>query len=310
MARTHARTILLGAAVVLAAIAVAVTGAAGADIVAVDEDTALTETETIDAYDAEGVATATVAAPDLTITIAEKSGDVGLDGWHFDGDSRYLRLQYHEDIPRKIRFFVPAEYWHPVSHQTDSMDGETEVTMRPTEDGRYTAVTVSFDGQTDAVVDLPKATNFVFWSREGLRDAANETVGYEAPRLSTGGEWEYVSDADFGGGNTSVAIDDSDGSTIQYDASGANESEQWVSVPRCSRGSAAVCTYRVDGQPDTVMVLSTTQDPPAVRYKTGSDPVAQGKSWGQEIWNAPQDFLNDIRGIFGGDGGGSGGDDG
>lgn len=308
MTTKHARTAFLVVAALLAAVGLGTVAVAGADIVTLDEDTALTDAETIDGYESKGVARANVSVPQLTITIADESEDVGLDGWHFDGDSRYLRLQYHEDVPRKIRFFVPAEYWHPVSYQSMSMDEKVQVTMRPTENGRHTAVTVEFDGKTDAVVDLPKATNFVFWSRAGLREAANETVGYEAPRLSTGGEWEYISDAAFADGNKSVAIDDSQGSTIQYDVNDGSDTERWEAVPRCSSSSTAVCTYRVDGRPDTVMVLSRTSDPPAVRYKTGADPVQKGKSWGRDVWNAPSDFLEDLSGIFGADTG-NGGDD-
>lgn len=288
---------------VIAVFAVLLVGAGvavGSDVTTIDEDTALTDSDTIDGYEEDGVATADVEVPDMTITIAEQSDDVGLDGWHSDWDSRYLRLQYDEDIPRTVRVYVPSEYWHPVSYETTSVNGDTQVTMRPTENGRYTAVTVEFDGQADAVIDLPKANNFVFWSRDGIRSVANETVGYEAPRLSTGGEWEYITDSDFAAGNGSVPIDDSEGSTIQYNAADNDSDERWVSVPECSRGEADVCTYTVDGRPDTVMVLSTTSEPPSVRYKTGADPVEKSKGWFREMTSAPEKLFEDISGLFGG----------
>ncbi|MCL9818327.1 hypothetical protein [Natronocalculus amylovorans] len=281
---------------------VAIGSGAASSITAVDDDHGLTEPETIDQFDEIGVAQASVDQPMVSLTIADRAEDVELDRGLLDSDatSTYLRVQYNESIDRELRVFIPAEYWHPVSAEIDAENAEVTAEMRPTEDGRYTAVTVEFEEQTDAVFDVPKEASFVFWTRDRSRDIINETFGYEPPQLSTGGEWQYIDSGELATEQT-IPIDTSQGATIQYNdrVESANESDDnWLSVPRCSRAGAAVCTYTVDGDADTTYLLTQTSDPPQVRYKAGDDPVEAGSSILRDLRSIPDRVWGDLQSLF------------
>jgi|GEM_PF-434625 hypothetical protein len=269
----------------------------------IDDDHGLVDPATIDEYDESGVATADVGTPQMTLTVAESSSDVGVSGLlRFDMATQYLRIQYNETLDREVRVFIPAEYWHPVSAEleAENPESDTTATMRPTDDGRYTAVTVAFDGREDAVFALPKQTEFVFWSRDRSREVINETVGYQPPRLATGGEWEYIDPSELTA-NETVPIEADGGVTIQQDDSDpATDESNWIGVPQCSRSSDAVCTYEVDGNPNTEYLLTQSSDPPAVRYKTGTDPTERGWAIIRDLESIPDRVWSDFAGILGG----------
>jgi|AntDeeMetagen285_2_1112576.scaffolds.fasta_scaffold00306_7 hypothetical protein len=280
----------------LVCLAVATAGVATAQtITGIDDDHGLVEPESVDTYDNDSVATATVDQPSMRLTVAESSADVGLDGWRFDANKQYLRIEYNETISRTIRVFIPSEYWHPIAAEIDAERPNDDVTaaFRPTEDGRYTAVTVEFEGQTDAVFAIPRESELVFWTRDRSRDVINETVGYKPPQLSTGGEWQYIGPADLTT-NETVPIAAPDGATIQQNDAQDGEESNWVGVPRCSRSSADVCTYTVDGQPEVIYLLTQTSEPPDIRFKSGADPVESGWSILRDLGSVPDRVWDDL----------------
>lgn len=266
---------------------------------AIDASHDLTGQSAIDAYEADGVASAQVDVPQLRLTVAEGHDDVGLSGFHFDFDKKYVRFQYNESLNRTIRVYVPSEYFYPISAKIDSDDGDTTATFRPTEDGRYTAITVQFDGEADAVFAVPKAASFVFFGRSKARSSVENATGYEPPQIASSGSWAIVPDGQLDG-NASYPINASKGHVVQYNA-GSSAEEDWVSVPGCGvRSGAPVCLYEKAGVDDKLFVLSRTSDAPTVRFKTESDLSADARGEGNELFNIPSQFWEDVTGILGG----------
>lgn len=294
--RTHAVTV----AVLLVLSVLAGVLPAAAERATLDAQTALTNSESIEQFQTEEKVSIETATPAMRITIAEDHDDVDLDGVRMDIDKVYLRVQYNESIPRTVRFFVPSEYWYPIVQETTATNTDSDVTaeMAPTEDGRYTAVTIQFSGETNAVFAVPKEASWVFWGRDKSRDVVENSTGYEPPTLGSSGTWQYVPDEQLDGAS-SYPINDSEGLTIQYNAGGSG-SDEWLSVPTCGDDSAPVCTYRKQGVEDRVFVLSKTDDAPEVRFKRSDDVRAQGRSILRELRRVPGEFLDDLSGgLFG-----------
>lgn len=273
---------------------------AGGSLTTVDDDHALADRETIDEYDETGVARASIDSPNMNLTVADSSDDVDVEGYRFDMTTTYLEIEYDETISREIRVFIPSEYWHPLSQEIDSDDHDSETTaeFRPTDDGRYTAVTVDFDDRETAVFEIPVQAEFVFWSRDQSRDLINDTVGVEPPRLATGGEWEYLSPSELQS-NETIPIKADGGVEIQQDElTDDPNDDNWIGVPRCSRSTGGVCTYTVDGDQNTVYLLTQTNDPPEVRYKAGTDPGESLGSMLRDLRSIPDRIWDDVSGVF------------
>jgi hypothetical protein len=285
--------------VVLVVSAVAPAVAADTERATLDAETGLTDADTIDRYESEEMVSTTTAAPAMRLTIAEDHDDVGLNGVYLDIDKAYLRVQYNESIERTVRFYVPSEYWYPIVAEQDAVNADVTAEMAPTDDGRYTAATVQFDGETDAVFPVPKEASRVVWGRDQSRDIVENSTGYEPPSLGSSGTWQYVPEDQLDGAS-SYPLNESGGLTVQYDAD-RSSAEEWISVPECGESDAPVCTYRKQGVDDRVYVLSRTDDAPDVRFKETDDVRAEGRSIVRELGRIPGEFLEDIRGgLFGG----------
>lgn len=294
----HRRTLLAVAFAVLAVSAGATAAAATGTVTTIDADHGLTDRSSIDAYEKTGVASASLVAPDMRLTVAESHDDVGLSGFRFDSTKRYLRFQYNESFERTVRVYIPSEYWHPViALKTESESGDATADFRPTASGRYTAVTVTFNGQTDAVFSISTAASGWFWAKDSGRDIIANSTGYEPPRIGSAGEWSYIP--------TGQLADDSSypvnaSSTIQYDTTPNAEQRTWLSVPECSGESVPVCTFEKRGVEDQVFVLAKTDNPPQVRWKQGTDPRAGASSAINDLAAIPERIQAMLDGLFGG----------
>jgi len=285
-----------------------VRGQAGTSVITVDAGHGLTDRAAIDRYEDREVATTALTVPDLRLTVAESHDDVGLEGYRMDMDKRYLRIQYNETLSKTIRVFIPAEYWYPVTSEgQQGINADVAADFEPTTSGRYTAVTVQFDGQTDAVWAIPKAASFVFWGRSQSRKVIENRTGFEPPTLGANGTWRYVPDGQLDG-EASYPINVTDGSlTIQYDSAreGPAGDPTWLAVPECDGGPAPVCQYEKAGIDDRVFILSTTTDPPPVRFKRGTDLRASGSSIINDLRLIPDRIMGDLSGLFDVEWGGS-----
>lgn len=275
--------------------------AAAQELTAIDEDHPLATQQAIDEYRSTGAVSGSLPSPQLTLTIAEDSDDVGLDGVHLDSDTHYLRLQYEEDIERTIRIFIPAGYWHPYATEvTDENNGITG-TFRPTPDGEYTAVEVTVDGPTDAVFAISKVGATVFQFRDYARDEAENKTGWSLPSLGASAHWEYVDTATLSNGSA-VAFDESERPvTLQFDA-GDNDSERWIAVPDCdSRRSDAApyCQYTPPENESVTKLLAQneTASLPAVRYQYDTGVMATASSAIDDAMAAAESLLEQVSSI-------------
>ncbi|WP_337653280.1 hypothetical protein [Halomontanus rarus] len=301
--------LLVASLVVPAAIG---TGAATADpgnTTALDEDTALTKNATITDYKTDGVASAGVSVPDMTITVADSAEDVGLHGIRYtDFDTTYLRVEYEESIDRTIRFYVPRDYWHPHPDELEAVEGDTTASIEPTEGSNYTAVTVHFEEETDAVFRVKEQASIVFSARDyGSEWLENET-GIDMPQLNGASEqWEYVPTSDLTEDGPTFGIDtEGEDLTLQYDAAKTADptGKEWRTVPECSSSSgkdAPVCTFEQTDRPDRVNILAQEGEPPDVRFKYGTDWFANLRSSFSELFgDIPSEFSSDVRGFIDG----------
>jgi len=303
MTRTHTAAVVLTVLLVAGLLAPpAVRGQSTADVVTIDADHGLTDRDAIEGYEDDGIATATRTVPDVRLTVAEDHEDVDLGGFRLDADKRYLRIQYNESLTKTLRIYVPAEYFYPITAEDDTaVNADVTADFAPTASGRYTSMTVRFEGQTDAVWTIPKAASFVFWGRAKSREVVANTTGYRPPQIGANGTWAYVPDGALDGEASYPINTTGEGLTMQYDSAGEGPAGEptWVSVPDCDGGSAPVCQYTKAGVDDQVFVLSKTDDPPPVRWQRGKNLRASGSSIINDLGLIPDRIKEDLSGIFG-----------
>jgi len=271
------------------------------EMTAIDANHGLTDRERIDAYASEGVASTSLTTPEMRLTVAESHDDVGLRGFRLDYDKRYLRVQYNETISRTLRFYIPSEYWFPITSEMEAVNGDATATMEPVEDGRFTAVTVTVSEPSDLVFEVPKQASWVFWGRSKGRAVVNNTTGYQPPRLGDDREWQYVPHGQLENESTYPVETAEDGDvTVQYDTDPSTGVEEWRMVPECSGNDVPVCHYEKAGVDDRVFILSKTADPPQVRFKKGTDVSATAESSARELWDIPSQVMDDISALLNG----------
>lgn len=288
--------------VALVLVAVSLLGmTVAADTTTLDDDTALTHESQIEQFKDEGVATADVTVPHMTITVATESEDVGLDGIRYtDFDTTYLRIEYRESIPRTVRIYVPDDYWYPHPDEIDSESSDSTAAMEPTSSGDYSAVTVHFEGETDAVFGIRKQASMVFSARnQSTRFISNET-GIDLPQVDgRQDQWEYVPTSDLN--ESTFAIDSEGGDlAVQYDrANTTDPSEQrWRTVPDCSTtmGSRApVCEYEDRSTPDAANILIRDDNPPDIRYNRDTGVLTDVRAAVGELTDVPRDVYRDAK---------------
>jgi hypothetical protein len=276
--------------------------AAADEVVAVDADHALAEESTIEAYADSGVATADIEGMDMSVTVAQDSKQAGLDGFHVDSTKTYLQVQYREERSRTVRIYVPDDYITPRPKR--GLQAETSrqtATLSPVEGGNYTAVELTLDEPTNATFAISKTSGAVFSVRSRTRGFLGRTFGVSLPSFG-GDNWQHVDTAALAGENTTAAINhDNQNMTLQYDADPAAGSESWLAVPECDDGtSASVCQFEKEGIDNRTYLLSTAEDPPAVRYQEGEDPMANSRSAVEDIKRVPSRIMDDISKLWGG----------
>ena len=286
---------LLAALLVIATVTAGLpaSSVAGAeDMYALDTDNPLASADTAAEYEETGSAGGTVDQFDMRLTVTSSHEAAGLDGLQYatgsDSMNHYLRVQYNESIERTIRFYVHEDNWHPHYRQVDAENADVEAQFEPVKANgqQYTAVTLTLTGETDAVFQVPKAVSGYYAARDTGRTWIENTTGFEVPSILSGStQWERVNPDDLDNQSERVGIEAADRDVmVQYDA--GNTSERWVSVPSCeNRANEPVCTFTREGD-DNVYVLSKVNETPSVRYKHGSDPVAELKA-----------SLNELRGV-------------
>lgn len=262
-------TRLFAAVLVLAIVTTPVSAAP--DVYDIDADHGLADEDRVREYEETGFVSTEVLVPSLTISIAEDHDDVDVDQSRLDSPYHYVRLQYNETLPVRLRIYFPAGYWHPQTHNLEALEADVEAELRPVSDSQYSSLEVRFDGRTDAVFAIPKTASLVFATRDYGNDFVENRTDMELPSLASQSDpWAYIDEAAVTGSNTTVAIQKKQDKplTIQYDA--GDDEERWIGVPACSATTGdgePVCRFTRDGEPNRVYILSRVSNPPPIRYK-------------------------------------------
>jgi hypothetical protein len=303
--RDRRHTLLLALVVAMLVLATlgtaAVMQAAGTDSDDVREyglNHQLATTSAIESYEETGVASTPLSGLDASVTIAASHDAVGLSGLEYtDVDTHWLRLQYNESITRTVSFVVPSEYWHPHPvEERAAAESDLSVDLQPVGNNTGTRVTVTFTGQTDAVIPISREAAVVFEVRDKARGRIENVTGIDLPELSSSGDWQRLPSDALTGNTTTATIARNGAKTVlvQYNAAGNDSEARWLSMPACSASeSAPVCRFS-NGDTNTVRVLSRTQDAPAVRYRRGGGLLAQAEAAVNELLEVPDRILSDF----------------
>lgn len=291
------KQVFLTIVLVMATLAAGVTpGSATTEVVAIDYTHDLDEEQAIEQYEEDGVVTDSIAAPAMDLTIADSREDVDRGSVILDTDT-YLRVQYHEDVERTIRVYIPDDYWEPFEdHSLQSVDGNVDAEMEPVRvNGQdYSAVTLHFDGQADAVIAINGVEDGLWNIRHTATDMLNESVPFELPSLSSPDEnpWQHVDSSDLSSGDYDTESNDV---MVEYDATPDSEDMTWVEAPSCD-SSEPVCT--MDRSGNVTIVPDDSENPPAIRYKTEPtlrDNIGTGI---RSIQAEAQGLIDGIKGVF------------
>lgn len=276
MGRYHRHLPLL-MAVLIATTALAVGGVAGSDDspIRVGVDSPINSDANVEQYESDGVASADLADPQMSVTIGEERGDVGLpltlDA--LDGSTRndFIRIEHKEGLSRTVQIPIREDYWKPFPREgLESLNGDHTADLNPVSvDGAdYTLITVTFEGEGAAVFPIPKDAVAAYRAVEKTENRTNSTFGIDLGLTKS--PWSYVDSGVLAGNDTTVRIEgDTETMMIQYN-DGTAEEPVWLNVPDGDRRGKPVYTMQKDGVDGAVYVVSTTSDPPELRYKEKS----------------------------------------
>jgi hypothetical protein len=268
-----------------------------------DTDHELAADEAIAEYRNESHVTGGVYGLNMTLTVADDAADAGLNDWLTRSSGRvFLRIDYNEDLVRTVRFYVPKAYVAPQLKQgLEARDGDLTADLEPTQDRNYTAVTVTLDGPTEAVFPISSARGSIATGRSTIGDMVANVTGFSLPSLTDdGAEWHYIGASELADNQTDSIP--SNATTIQYDTNtGTGEEANWVPVPDCDGGTDGVCTYTKADQPNRTYLLSTSGDPPRVRYRQGSSITGQLDTAVNDALHGVDNLVDDVTSLFGDD---------
>lgn len=274
------------------------------EVYALDEDNPLATEAAVENFNTDGVAGGVVSGLDMRLTLAEQHNTVDADGFHSNIGRSYLRIQYNESIQRTIRFYIPSAMVYPhIKQDLESITDDTTADLEPADGGEYTAVTVTVDGETDAVFPINKVASSLFQVKDATSSRVENFTGISLPSVLGGGgtEWQYVNESALAGNETTVAIEQPDeGLTVQFDSTPTATGESWINTPACSDSSSTpVCSFERSGD-DKLYVLSRSDDAPAIRYRAGGAPMFGVESALNDLERAADRFLEDINALTGG----------
>jgi len=281
--------------------------AASSGVYPVDSDHPLTEKENISKFQASGVASANLTQLDLGVTIAEDHDQANMSGFYSDTGKVWMCLDYRESIERTIRIHIPGEYFTPQPAELESVTSDQIATLAVRDDGEgeYTSVTVEFEDKNRACFPISKSSG-VYWSMKSDANSwVNNTTGWEMPTFhDEAAQWRAVPETAFENSTMYRIPTQGDEVAIQYDAEPGPETH-WIRVPECGDVSEQeVCRYTessnaTNRENASVVLMSTKDSPPPVRFKYGSD-TSDGMMAGlRDAQGAFDAFLDDLGGWFG-----------
>lgn len=250
------------------------------DTVTLPTDIPINSDEIVQKWKQKDVVTTEVGAPQMTITIGTERDhvDAGFTFNPLKGDTRndFIRITHREDMTRTVQIPIRADYWEPFPREDlESLDESHTAALEPIQQNgeQFTLITVTFQGEDTAVFPLPEDAVAVYSAAERTEKNTNATFGIDLGL--TPSPWSRVPDGVFGN-RTAVRIEGNpDTMIIEYN-DGTPEDPYWLTVPGDRKRNVPVYTLEKDDVPGAVYVVSTTEDPPAIRYKAKA-------SWGDRV---------------------------
>ncbi len=250
--------------VLLLMVSLVVAPASAQTMTTIDADHGLTSDAAKASFEEDGIATTSLSAPDVTITIASELSQCGVEDWTVsDVRNDFVCLEYGEEIDRTLRFFVPNEYWHPYIRETvDPVHGDASASFEPVEDSEYTAITATVDKPSTIVWPVNAESSWFAQRKDSTISNVEELTGVGVAETDT---WQYATLTGNGTGYSVRAPNGTDALTLEY-----NTTDGWVTVPDEETSYAPVYAQEYEGRDDRVVLITTNsrKTPLDVRYKT------------------------------------------
>jgi len=271
----------------------------GEDAVTLPTSIPINTDDSVQTYEQDGVVSGDIGAPQMSVTIGTERDHVGL-GYTLDpleGSTRndFIRIEHSEEIGRTVKIPVRSDYWKPFPRDDlESIEGTHVADLEPVEiDGReYTLITVTFDGAESAVFPIPEDAVAAYSAAERTENRTNSTFGIDLGLTPT--PWSYVETSVFTENNTVVRIEgDPDEMMLQYNA-GTGEDPEWLTVPDGQKRNVPVYSMEKEGVDGAVYVVSATEEPPEIRYKTRSSWGDRVSVWVREARALPDRILDGL----------------
>jgi len=176
-----------------------------------------------------------------------------------------------------------------------SLTSDHTAEFQPVRGGEYLAVTVTFDGPADVVVPIQWDSELSYRVAERIDERLNKSLGISV--RGNGGGWTYVEDGNLTDGPGYAIGKASDDVTVQYDATPDEPERTWINAPEGETFSNEVYYYD-RGENGSAYIVSKTDDPPAVRYKTDSTIMDQLKGGVNDLMQVPDRMLEGFGGDF------------
>lgn len=285
-------------------VAAPIAGATG--VYPVDKQHPLTGQQAIKEFQATGATSANLTVLDLGLTIAEDHEQARMDGWYSDSGKVWFCMDYRESIDRTIRVYIPDAYFTPRPGKLQSVTSNHTATLATRDGEAYTAVTVSFDGANRACFPISKAAGSYWSLKGGFNEWVNNTTGWSPPSFrDDAGQWRSLPETAFDNSTQFRIPTQGRAVSVQYDAAPGPETS-WLRVPECSNiAEQPICRYteqpnQTNRENSTVVLMSTQDTPPPVRWKYGNDTSAGIFAGLRDIGGALDNFFDDLGGWLGG----------
>jgi hypothetical protein len=287
------RTLLLSVLALL--LAVGLGGAVAQDVTDISNDHGLDTKEAIQQWESQGYAEGDVERYQISLAIADERGDVNAtDAVMTDIRNDYLRINYKEDYPRTLRLLLPREYITPYNSETGSITTDHTAQLEPARNGEYMAVTVEVEGPADIVIPLNR-DHAISYSLIERVDQRIEQVSGISP-LDRNHNWQYMEPQDIeqGANRLNHSLENI---AIQFDATPGEEEPTWINAPEGETAGAPLYILQLEGT-DDISIVSTTDTPPEIRYRSKGTLPAKVRGWIGEATEIPGNIRDRIEDII------------
>lgn len=273
-------------------VAAAVTGAASATEIVVDDhdaDTPLTSDSAYQDFDENDSVSFYLPESNANITISADSEAVEASGNPLtDVGKEYLQLDYRGSSARTIRVFVPDRYWTSYNSRNPGViegSDKANVTYTRIEGGNYTAVTWRVDeGPATVIATTNRKGKYIFSKLDKPDSILRQWTGMSIPFISEK-PWQYIDPVELIGRDNQVALPyDPNDVEIQYSETDYDETV-WVGVPK--RDADSDLYYYNASEDNQTKIVSMSSDPPAVRWKHSESTVSKYGSIKNDIALVP-----------------------